>query len=905
MKRICLLIVLLSSFILSSRGQAFQRLTEPISMGYGSVISITQDRQGFMWLVTSNGVVRFDGYTSRSYNEKIIARTNNPYVVYYSLLSTRDNHVYLTTSCGLMCYVEEEDDFQIVNAVDYRYIFEDCTGRLWLSETNVNVAYWDVESNSVVSIYAGDNKVQGYMYTDPSCPYVYVITSEGILCMDAVSMQRKFFPYHFSNIADMQYRDSNLYILTANGQLWNYQGDKISLMLTLQSEVVSRHLLLQGTKMWIGTMRGLYCYNLRSHNLLHYVQSDDAFSLSNNSIQTLYATDTSTMWIGTYAGGVCLWNQQMQTPSHILDSKHSDIPRLPISAILEDGENIFVGTEGDGLYWCTSSGEVLYHYTTNTKPALSANNIKALVKKDDDLWIATYLGGLVRLNTRTRKIEIIRAQQRGNTILSDQVRDLCVEQDNLWIMYQSISEMITRYHIPNGSFEHFSLPVPQGEKVSPRLLQVAGGDSLIWTRTRSSVHCFSAKECRYRYSASPEKTTINFILADTANTCLWVGSQSSGLLRFDITTQTFSCVLPLSESIESLAKTNNILWMGTGSGLYGYNLDNNVLHVFNEADGVEYPIVSMTPSVQHPSHVYYGAMGTVGYVCGDKLILNTRPHHAFISDMRINNQSVYAYESPYKSYIPQLLHGKLSVRYDENNLSFDFSSTNYISNSKNTFRYRINGTEWGLVNVQQRTLSLPQLPVGKYVMELQSANNDGIWGDISTLTICVRPPFYRSVWGWIIYVLLLGLLLWYIIYTTRRHYRQRQQLFEAEVYKKYCISTATAPRVEATKKDLDKFQLLILDRISGHVDIDEVAREMGMSRRKLFDFIKKNTGHTIIEYVRHQRIAVAAKLMVEKNMTTKQVMDAVGIESQSHFVKAFTAEFGKTPSEFMTDMQEK
>ncbi|HCS87783.1 MAG TPA: hypothetical protein DIW30_05115 [Bacteroidales bacterium] len=80
---------------------------------------------------------------------------------------------------------------------------------------------------------------------------------------------------------------------------------------------------------------------------------------------------------------------------------------------------------------------------------------------------------------------------------------------------------------------------------------------------------------------------------------------------------------------------------------------------------------------------------------------------------------------------------------------------------------------------------------------------------------------------------------------------------------------------------------------------------MGMSRRKLFSFIKDNTGKSIIEYIRSYRMSTAAKLLLEQNLTILDVMERVGISSQSYFVKSFKAEFGDTPSDFVAKMSKK
>jgi AraC-like DNA-binding protein len=135
----------------------------------------------------------------------------------------------------------------------------------------------------------------------------------------------------------------------------------------------------------------------------------------------------------------------------------------------------------------------------------------------------------------------------------------------------------------------------------------------------------------------------------------------------------------------------------------------------------------------------------------------------------------------------------------------------------------------------------------------------------------------------------------------------RQMLQIIDKYSdKYCIDTGKDLRAQEIDRQLDRLTQLINERMADHINIDELAREMGMSRRKLFGFVKDNTGKSIIEYIRSYRLSCAAKLLLEQNnLTTLQVMYKVGFESQSYFVKAFKQEFGDTPTDFLAKMSKK
>jgi AraC-like DNA-binding protein len=87
------------------------------------------------------------------------------------------------------------------------------------------------------------------------------------------------------------------------------------------------------------------------------------------------------------------------------------------------------------------------------------------------------------------------------------------------------------------------------------------------------------------------------------------------------------------------------------------------------------------------------------------------------------------------------------------------------------------------------------------------------------------------------------------------------------------------------------------------MNIDFICTQIGMSRTKLFNKIKNITGQSIGDFIRTVRIKKAAQLLTLQDMSITDVMYGVGIQTQSYFTKAFKNEFGKTPTQFLKDLQ--
>jgi signal transduction histidine kinase/ligand-binding sensor domain-containing protein/DNA-binding response OmpR family regulator len=108
-------------------------------------------------------------------------------------------------------------------------------------------------------------------------------------------------------------------------------------------------------------------------------------------------------------------------------------------------------------------------------------------------------------------------------------------------------------------------------------------------------------------------------------------------------------------------------------------------------------------------------------------------------------------------------------------------------------------------------------------------------------------------------------------------------------------------------KDKDFLQELI-NVIETHIsspemDINYICTQIGMSRTSLYHKIKSITGQSIGEFIRSIRLKKAAQLLTEEDISITEAMYNVGIQTQSYFTKAFKAEFGKTPSQFLKELK--
>lgn len=144
----------------------------------------------------------------------------------------------------------------------------------------------------------------------------------------------------------------------------------------------------------MGTMDGVYILDTEDGKLSHYKHSrSDPFSLPNNSVWDIYGDRQSNVWIGMYSGKLCCVNVNESNAFRSWTPKAGGLNYAPVSAFAEDGNSLWIGTEGGGLNLMDVSTGQIMPFVDKGKTPLS--NVKSLVLDNDRrLWIATFREGL-------------------------------------------------------------------------------------------------------------------------------------------------------------------------------------------------------------------------------------------------------------------------------------------------------------------------------------------------------------------------------------------------------------------------------------------------------------------------------------------------------------------------------
>ena len=394
---------------------------------------------------------------------------------------------------------------------------------------------------------------------------------------------------------------------------------------------------------------------------------------------------------------------------------------------------------------------------------------------------------------------------------------------------------------------------------------------------------------------------------------LWFSTDRGGLSCFSPQTGTFRTYtkadgLPDNVTYKAVEDRQHRIWFGTDRGLVCLYPETDSLHVFTRNDGLPDNQFNYKSALAAGNGTIW--MGTINGLVSfnpDQIHRNT-----FVPPVYITRIKVQGREIPLK---PEGM--RLPYR---SNVSFDFVALSYTSPGANRYAYKMEGIDddWNYTS-DAHTASYAQLPPGDYIFRVRGSNNDGVWNqEEATLSVQILPPWWRTVWAYLIYIILLSGSFVLTLRTYRRREVQKireQQLLaelarEREAHRTHerfinqITYGACTPQGDAMTRADEQLMSQLITRVrenltDANYNVEALAAAMNMSRSSLHRKIKALTDLSPLDFIRVIRLKRAAELLQEGELRINEICDRVGFQSPSYFAKIFQKQFGVTPTEFM------
>lgn len=820
MRKIFVLWLLLLPVVSLAQPYTVKQLGIEKGLSNNYVVSIAQDKQGFLWFATEEGLNKFDGTRFITYlkNEDLTRQGITGNELNCLLDDPQDSILWIGTQrAGLnaydyvnntfLCYRHDDENPESLITDDVTKIVAATDGNLWITTYWRGVDYFDKKAGKF--IHYNTQTVPGLASDNI---WSVVDGGDGKLYMGHVHHGFSVLSLKDKKVKNFMYDPEDPVSLPGNGVTCIYKD-------------------LSGN-IWLGTDRGLALFNPEAENFIHFHHSEDGVP---HTVFDIRQFDGNKLWIAMEFGGIAildLTQRMFLSPDQVRfqyikegDDEYS-LSNSTVRCLFQDSfKNVWAGMWGGGINFLSheSSYFNVYSYSPIQHSGSSLNNKTAssvCVARDGKLWIGTDGGG-INVFDKGKRVAVYKEETGDLTDNSIQAA-LCDSEGNLW--FGSFMGGVDFYDVKKKSFHQIFPKDKTGEDVRA-LYEDA---EYVWIGTSNGIYKVRLHDKGIADHYTVENNLVRCISKDNLNR-LWIGTFGGGLGVFD---EHFQCVKLFN--VTSLFPSNTIntvymdsqnrMWIGTGEGLvcfpssqsWDYKVyrseeglsnvhiraiteDNhgniwvstnkgiscyiavkNSFYNYGRWDGV--PIVGfMSGSVTHDydGNIYFGSLNGLCRFNPEMVLAKREAPSAIMTGLRI-----FVPISERKSEEKMIeLHGCPAVRlsYMQNNFSFTFNIQNYALADQVEYAYMLKGLEnsWYTVT-DPNNVTFRNIPPGNYCFQVKTRIRNQEWADeIASLDIRIDPPVWLTWWAKLFYILSGVSVLYFILHAYKKKL-DMESLYELE-----------------------------------------------------------------------------------------------------------------------------
>lgn len=769
---------------LQSRGQSivFNHLTIENGLSHNSVLSITQDKRGFMWYGTRYGLNRYDGARFRIYRMNLADTTTIPDNHIQYLFCDSKGTLWIGTTRGLTKYQPEKDAFERITLFpnmlpNVTYIYEDTKGRIWIATNNGLV----LDTGGTRKVFSTEHGLAGKLIR---CIYedkkgnIWVGTTTGLNRLRENNGRFSFETFRKEDAGlPMNYitavtedRQGRIWIGTQSGGICLYNPLRHTFTPLLQpapvSNYVRRILADKAGKMWIGTQEGLSIIDpvsLTGSNYQH--NPGNKKSLSQNSIHSLYEDDNGSIWIGTYFAGVnMIHSYGTAFMTWQSNPPQTGLSNNVVSSMWEDGHrNLWIGTEGGGLnYLNRQTGKYTYYrHQPGNVGSIGSNLVKVVYEdKDHHIWVGTHAGGL-NLLLPDGNFRHYYYDPQNPSMLTLEITALLEDAENrFWIGTNNGLHLMRREGaelLPAPDTVLNRIPHPQSIRC---FFQDSRKRILIGTV--SGLFVYTNGQC-----TQVRAGYINSVMEDSRGN-IWIGIFHGGMVRLNAELKSTGIYgekegLPNNNVIGILEDEQQQLWISTDNGLVKFDPGKKKFLTYTTSDGIAGNDFNYNSFLKDSNgEFFFGGFNGITSFYPGKIVANTYTAPILFTGLHLFNDPVGIRQPDHLLKKDISFTNALRFHHNQEVFTLEFALLNYIRSNKNRYAYRLEGADRDWIETTIPAVTYTNLAAGNYTFWVKGANNDGIWSEPAKMDITILPPFWLTWWAWCIYALLVTAIIFMI-----------------------------------------------------------------------------------------------------------------------------------------------
>lgn len=803
-------------------------------LSQGSANCIFQDKKGFIWIGTQDGLNKFDGYKFTTYQHNPLDTNTISANWVYGIDEDDNGILWIATQNGLNAFNPRTNKFKKYythqqsssNNEEIFAVLVGMDGFIWFKSSKF--LYKLDTANNTISVYEHsldyfvNNKSDNGFPMIEDAESIWIGTANGLF--QFIKKMEVFKPYN--NIPE----DPN----------------------SLSNNFVTSITIDDKSNVWVGTSNGLNKLDKKRNRFIHYFANNENPSMGpiGNNINALCNGKNGILWIGTFGSGLCFYDPHTNQFYHIKheDGNESSIYYDYILSLYEDKTmNLWIGFDANGLDKIDLKPQKFKTYQSSKGKKglhLSSDNIASICLQNDSiLWIGTWENGLNIVNRNNFSVKLITTQTPNQQIVGNNVH--AIHADNHGLIWIGTKSGISIYDKKSKTFSdldaYFKIDLNLKLK-GIRIYNIAEDyKGNIWIATRNGLYRFNydTKTITSFVSSLNDSLTLydNSVLCTVCdkNGYIWIGTRT-GLNRYDYNTNKCFRIgykrtnKPIAGSQRIYAVPSNpyiyhviedmfdenIIWVGTGSGLDRFNKLNNTFEYYTIADGL--PNGTIYELIQDKNgNLWMSTNRGLAFFDVNQKKITAFDVNDGLQGLEFNNGASYIApngeiffggvngitafnpnDQKDNTFIPNVVfttfektdaHGKkeiinisdlklIELRYDDHSITFSFAALEYTNPRKNTFKYWIEGlmNDWIFIG-NKNFIDIGVLAPGEYTLHLKGSNNSGIWNEKEvSIKIIVYPPFYKTTWAYILYILLIGTIIFYYVRSRTKKLQEANEI---------------------------------------------------------------------------------------------------------------------------------
>ena len=773
----------------------FKNITSEDGLSQGTVETIIQDDQGYIWLGINDGLCRYNGYEFKIYkhDEELENSITNNYIVdikqdnsgniwggtanglskidtktdlitnynmndeekslsHYNIgdiLITKSGDVLVGTSDGLNIYNEKKDEFYRIFNKDsdlssqfIRSLAEDENQNIWVA-TNNGIDKIDIKNNkNIISFKTGHGKF------DISENDIYVVRYDPKGYIWAGALKEGLNRIDINTNEVKQYKNDD-------------RDEK-----SLPGNHVKDILRDSSGNLWVGTDNGLAKYNEQTENFATYKNKIyDKTSLVNDEVFSIQEDESGLIWVGTYAG-ISMFDPNTNIEHYKKDPfDENSISDNPIHGIYEDKDGLlWVGTNSKGVNVINRKNYNVKHLNKTSKDySISDDNINDIVGIDNKIFIATKNG----LNEVDKDFKTINIYNTEDGICNNNITALFADsKKNVWIgTANGISVLNTNTNeiiditdiLTNHNIEDQYIKVIYEDSKGNYWVGcfIDGGLVKIDPNKRTIENYRNKKEDKTSISSN----NIRSIVEDK-NGNLYIGT-SYGLNKLNESNNTFERYsekdgLSNNTVYGLLVDDNNNLWASTNLGISKLDTNTMTFETFNIIDGFQGNEFNGRAYYKNKSgELFFGGINGLNIFRPNDINRSRYVPTVIFDEFKVNGKV-------YKDINNQ------EFKYNENTINISVFISNYKNTKNIQYMYKLEGVSDSWDISRSNNINYSDLAPGTYTLKIKARSYSGKVSDESAVKFIIKLPIWKSKAAILIYLIIITIVIYRTINSVKR-----------------------------------------------------------------------------------------------------------------------------------------